>query len=38
MPISRAHRLFLTTKVPRNSFIIPFSASQMTLHLDPDLT
>lgn len=26
------------TKMPRNSFIIPFSPSQMTLHLDPDLT
>ena len=26
------------TKMPRNSFIIPFSPSQMTLNLDPDLT
>ena len=26
------------TEMPRNLFIIPFSPSQMTLHLDPDLT
>ena len=26
------------TKMPRNSFIIPFSPSQMTLRFDPDLT
>ena len=36
--VSSSLSMCCITKMPRNSFIIPFSPSQMTLHLDPDLT